>query len=201
MTVYCWSCLIYNAPPSPAKDRIKKPATAFMEPYFWQDWQLFGPTPGTKNDLIYLRARMKPAGSAQVVESKPVEIEQAIDKSPHDFPVNPTKLPGVLLAFDAAANRYARSAGKFKKLPSARRDAARKILDKQFKPDFEEMRRFFSVQAKALYPDARIVAVQATFKSRPIIPYSERYEVPRPKEHEQGILETSWMAYAPGVSE
>ncbi len=201
VTVYCLCCLVYNAPGSPAKDRIKGPVTAFMEPYFWQDWQLFGPTPGSSDDLIYLRTRMKFPGSGQVVESSPVEIEQAIDRSPHDFPVNPTKLPGVLLAFDAAANRYAGIAIKFKKLPAARRDAARKILDKQFAPDFEEMRRFFSAQAKTLYPNAQIISVQATFKNRPIIPFSERYEVPRPKVHQQGILATSWMDYVPGVAQ
>ncbi|GAA0926404.1 DUF5819 family protein [Streptomyces rhizosphaericus] len=201
VAVYCLCCLVYNAPASPAKDRIKRPATAFMEPYFWQDWQLFGPTPGTNNDLIYLRARMKLSDSGRVVESSPVEIEQAIDRSPHDFPVNPTKLPGVLLAFDAAANRYAGVANKFKKLPAARRDAARRLLDKQFSADFEEMWRFFSVQAKTLYPDAQIIAVQATFKNRAIIPFSERYEVPRPKERAQGILATSWMDYVPGVAQ
>ncbi|MEV5779701.1 DUF5819 family protein [Streptomyces sp. NPDC052287] len=201
VAVYCLCCLVYNAPASPAKDRIKKSATAFMEPYFWQDWQLFGPTPGSNNDLIYLQVRMKPSASDEAVESSPVEIEQAIDRSPHDSPVNPTKLPGVLLAFDAAANRYAGVATKFKKLAPDRRDAARKLLDKQFEPDFEEMRRFFSVQAKALYPDAQIIAVRATFKNRRIIPFSERYEVPEPKEHEQGILATSWMDYVPGVAE
>lgn len=201
VAVYCLCCLVYDAPASPAKDRVKKPVAAFMEPYFWQDWQLFGPTPGSNNDLIYLQARMKLPASGEVVESSPVEIEQAIDRSPHDFPVNPTKLPGVLLAFDAAANRYAGVATRFKKLPPGRRDAARELLDKQFEADFEEMRRFFSVQAKELYPDARIVSVRATFKNRRIVPFSERYEIPGPKEHEQGILATSWMDYVPGVAE
>jgi hypothetical protein len=199
--VYCLCCLVYNAPDSPAKDRIKGPATAFMEPYFWQDWQLFGPTPGSSNDLIYLRARMRLPGSGQTVVTSPVEIEQAIDRSPRDFRVNPTKLPGVLLAFDAAANRYAGVANKFEKLPAAEREAARKRLDDEFKPDFEEMRRFFSVQAKTLYPNAQIIAVQATFKNRPIVPFSARYAAPRPKEREQGVLATSWLTYEPGVAE
>ncbi|MFC9633324.1 DUF5819 family protein [Streptomyces mirabilis] len=200
VAVYCLCCLVYNAPASPLKDRVKEPATAVMEPYFWQDWQLFGPTPGSSDDLIYLRARMR-LSSGRTVESSPVEIEQAIDRAPQDFPVNPTKLPGVLLAFDAAANHYASIATKFDKLPAADRKDARTRLDRQFASDFEEMRRFFSVQAKALYPDAQIIAVQATFKNRPIVPFSARYTVPNPKEHEQGLLATSWMTYVPGVAQ
>ncbi|MER6129383.1 DUF5819 family protein [Streptomyces sp. NPDC001795] len=201
VAVYCFCCLVYNAPDSPAKDRIKGPVTAFMDPVFWQDWHLFGPTPGTSNDLIYLRARMRLPGSGKVVETSPVEIEQAIDRAPRNFRVNPTKLPGVLLAFDAAANRYAGVVNKLRKLPEAERAEARKRLDAQFKPDFDEMQRFFSVQAKALYPDAQIVAVQATFKNRSIVPFSARYAVPKPKQHEQGLLATSWMTYVPGVAQ
>jgi hypothetical protein len=201
VAVYCLCCLVYNAPDSPAKDRVKGPVMAFMEPYFWQDWQLFGPTPGSNNDFVYLRARMTLPGSGKTVESSPVEIEQAIDRSPRDFRVNPTKLPGVLLAFDAVANRYAGIANKIQKLPAAERQDARKRLDDQFKPDFEEMQRFFSVQAKALYPDAKIISVQATFKNRPIVPFSARYAEPGPKEHEKGLLATSWMDYVAGVEQ
>ncbi|MFE2068180.1 DUF5819 family protein [Streptomyces sp. NPDC059467] len=199
--MYCLCCLVYNAPASPAKDRVKAPVMAVMDPYFWQDWQLFGPTPGNNNDLIYLRARMRLPGSGTTVESSPVEIEQAIDRAPREFPANPTKLPGILLAFDAVANRYAGIANKIEKLPEADRDAARTGLDEQFKSDFEEMRRFFSVQAKALYPNAQVLAVQATFKIRAIVPFSARYAMPKPKQHEKGLLATSWMTYVPGVTE
>lgn len=201
VAVYCLCCLVYNAPDSPAKDRVKGPVMAFMEPYFWQDWQLFGPTPGSNNDFVYLRTRMTLPGSGKTVESSPVEIEQAIDRSPREFRVNPTKLPGVLLAFDAVANRYAGIANKIQKLPATERGDARKRLDDQFKPDFEEMQRFFSVQAKALYPDAGIISVQAIFKNRPIVPFSARYAEPKPKEHEKGLLATSWMDYATGVEQ
>ncbi|MFK0105280.1 DUF5819 family protein [Streptomyces sp. NPDC091217] len=199
--MYCLCCLAYNAPDSPAKDRVKGPVTALMNPVFWQDWQLFGPTPGNSDDLIYLRVRMTLPGSGQTVESSPVEIEQAIDRSPRDFRMNPTKLPGVLLAFDADANRYAGIANKLQKLPAAEREAARKRLDEQFRPNFEEMQRFFSVQAKTLYPGARIGAVQATFKTRPVVPFSARYAVPKPSQHEHGVLATSWLTYIPGVAE
>jgi hypothetical protein len=201
MAVYCLCCLVYNAPDSPAKDRVKGPVMAFMEPVFWQDWQLFGPTPGNSDDLIYLRARMRLPGSGRTVVTSPVEIEQAIDRSPRDFRVNPTKLPGVLLAFDADANRYAGIANKFQKLPAAERDTARRRLDEQFKPEFEEMQRFFSVQAKTLYPDAQIIAVQTTFKTRPVVPFSARYAQPRPRQHERGVLATSWLPYVPGVAQ
>lgn len=41
----------------------------------------------------------------------------------------------------------------------------------------------------------------ATSKNRPIVPFSARYAVPKPKEHEQGLLATSWMTYVPGVAQ
>lgn len=59
----------------------------------------------------------------------------------------------------------------------------------------------FSVQAKALYPDAEIISVQAIFKNRPIVPFSARYAEPKPKEHEKGLLATSWMDYVTGVEQ
>lgn len=200
VALYTAACLVYNAPDSPAKSRLQKAADAVMQPYFWQDWQLFGPTPGSNDDLIYLTVRMRSAGSGQVVQTSPVEIEQAIDRSPRAFPLNPTKLPGIPLAFDAAANRYARMATDFKKLPPAQRKAARAELDKQYVPEFREIQRFLSARAATMYPQTDIVSVKAVFKTRPIIPFSERYVTPQPEEKTKGILETSWMDYVPGVS-
>jgi len=193
------ACLVYNAPQSPASVRLIGPARQVLEPYFWQDWQLFGPTPGTSNDQVYLRARIQYGGG--VVETAPVEVEKAIDEAPRGFRINPTKLPGIMLAFDQASSHYASAATRIKKLPAAQRKAAQAALDKRYKTDFEEMQRFFSARAHSLYPGARILAVQATFKTQPIIPFSERYESPRPKETIKGLLQTSWMPYVPGVAQ
>ncbi|MFD9277154.1 DUF5819 family protein [Streptomyces mirabilis] len=200
VALYTAACLVYNAPDSPAKSRIQGAVAHVMQPYFWQDWQLFGPTPGSNDDLIYLTVRMRTAGSDQVVQTSPVEIEQAIDRAPRAFPLNPTKLPGIPLAFDAAANRYARMVTDFKKLPAAQRKAAQADLDKQYVPEFQEIQRFLSARAATMYPGADIVSVKAAFKTRPIIPFSERYVIPKPEEKSKGILETSWMDYVPGVA-
>ncbi len=114
--------------------------------------------------------------------------------------MNPTKLPGVLLAFDAVANRYAGIANKIQKLRRRNGRTPASVSTARFEPDFEEMQRFFSVQAKALYPDAEIISVQAIF-NRPIVPFSARYAEPKPKEHEKGLLATSWMDYVTGVEQ
>lgn len=193
------ACLVYNAPQSPASVRLIGPARRVLEPYFWQDWQLFGPTPGTSNDLVYLQARIQYGG--ETVETAPVEVEEAIDRAPRGFRINPTKLPGIMLAFDQTSSHYASAATRIKKLPAAQRKAAQAALDKQYKADFEEMQRFFSARAHSLYPGARILAVQATFKTRPIVSFSERYESPHPKEKLKGLLQTSWMPYVPGVAQ
>ncbi|MER5730199.1 DUF5819 family protein [Streptomyces sp. NPDC002138] len=200
VALYTVACLAYNAPDSPVKSRVQGMATKALQPYFWQDWQLFGPTPGSNNDLIYMTVRMKPAGSDDIVETTPVEIEDAIDRTPRAFPLNPTKLPGLPLAFDAAANRYASAVTNFKNLPEADRKEAQDLLDKQYTSEFKEIQRFLSTQADSMYPQARIVSVQATFKNKAMIPFSQRYASPRPDQPVKSILETSWMDYVPGVA-
>ncbi len=200
VVLFTLACLAYNAPASPARNRVASAATAFMEPYFWQDWQLFGPTPGDSNSLIYLQAQIK-LPSGKVVQTSPLEIEQAIDRAPQQFRVNPTKLPGVLLAFDQAAQHYDQAATNIKKLPASQRAAAQTDLDKAYATDFLEMQRFFSARASSLYPQSQILAVRATFESQPIIPFSDRYERPQPKEPIDPLLVTSWLSYVPGVAQ
>ncbi|WP_158702557.1 DUF5819 family protein [Kitasatospora sp. MMS16-BH015] len=199
VVLYTAACAVYNAPPSPARNRVLGPVTRVMEPYFWQDWQLFGPTPGNSNSMIYLEARLKLA-SGQVVETSPVEIEQAIDRAPLEFRVNPTKIPGVLLAFNETAQKYAERATNIKKLPEDQRAAAQTDLDQDFANNFLEMRRFFSARAASLYPGDQIMAVKATFKHQAIVPFSARYASPQPVEPVEAQLETSWLDYVPGVA-
>ncbi|MDH6577067.1 DUF5819 family protein [Kitasatospora sp. MAP5-34] len=200
VVLFTAACVVYNAPASPARNRLVGPVNRVLEPYFAQDWQLFGPTPGDSVSLVYMAARMKTPSGA-VVETPPVEIEDAIDRSPQDFPINPTKLPGVLLAFDETAQKYTQQATDIKKLPADQKAAAQTDLDKSFATNFLEMRRFFSAQAATLYPHNEILAVKATFKDRPIVPFSARYANPQPVEPTDPELETSWLDYVPGVAQ
>lgn len=200
VVVFTAACVVYNAPASPARNRVAAAASRILEPYFSQDWQLFGPTPGDSTSLVYLEARVKtPAGS--VVETSPVEIEDAIDRAPQNFRINPTKLPGVLLAFDENAQKYTQQASDIKKLPTDQQAAAQTDLDKSFATNFLEMQRFFSSRAATLYPNDEIIAVKATFKNRPIVPFSARYASPQPDEPIDAELETSWLDYVPGVAQ
>jgi Family of unknown function (DUF5819) len=198
VVVYVVACLIYNAPASAAQDRLKGGAATLMEPYFWQDWQLFGPTPGSNNDLVYLTTRIR-RPSGDVVETKPVEVEQAIDRMPRSFPLNPTKLPGIFLAMDATSVRYSQAASRLKKLPADRQAAAQRELDKTFASNFLELQRFMSARAASLYPDQDILAVRVTFAHRPIVPFSQRYVRPHPPTSSKTMLVTSWMPFVPGV--
>ena len=197
--VFTAACVVYNAPASPARNRLADATNRLLEPYFSQDWQLFGPTPGNSINLVYMEARLKTPSGA-VVEAAPVEIEDAIDRAPRDFRINPTKLPGVLLAFDESAQKYTQQATDIKKLPKDQQGAAQTELDKGFATNFLEMQRFFSARAATLYPDSQILAVKATFKNRPIVPFSARYEDPQPEQPTDAELETSWLDYVPGVA-
>lgn len=200
VTVFSLACLLYNAPPSPVKVRLGHRASTIVEPYFGQDWELFAPTPGTTNDLLYLQARLIPKGSTEVVTTQPVEVEGAIDRMPRGNRFLPTKLPGVMLAFQESADQYTRTSNDISKAPKDLQPAMRKDLDARFAPSFDEMQRFLSARAATLYPGARIIAIRATFERRDIVPFSERYVVPTPHEPEKPELQTSWMTYVDGVA-
>ncbi|MEY9913448.1 hypothetical protein ABIA35_009721 [Catenulispora sp. MAP12-49] len=199
VTVFSLACLVYNAPPSPVKVRLGHQASSVLEPYFGQDWELFAPTPGTSNDRLYLEAELLPKGSVAVVTTQPVEVEYAIDRMPRSNRLLPSKLPGVLLAFQEAADQYTRTSNGIDKASKDMQPAMRKDLDAQFAPSFDEMQRFLSARAATLYPGAKIVAIRATFKRQDIVPFSQRYVAPTPHEPEKPELQTSWMPYVDGV--
>ncbi|WP_208900697.1 DUF5819 family protein [Streptomyces incarnatus] len=201
VALFTVACLLYNAPASPVQARLARPVNDVMAPYFSQDWELFAPTPGTSNDLLYLEVTMRRAGSGTTVQTKPLEIEGAIDRTPRDRRWNPTKLPGVVLAFQENAADYARQFSQIdENYPADERAAQKKALLKRYTPTFQELQRFLSVRAASLYPDAKIIAVRGTFKQQPIVPFSQRYERPAPRQPVTGILKTAWMAYVPGVA-
>jgi hypothetical protein len=202
VALFTAACLVYNAPASPAQIRLAGAVSDVMDPYFSQDWQLFAPTPGTSNDLLYLEVTLRQAGATKVLQTEPLEIEGAIDRTPRSMRLNPTKLPGVILAFQENAANYTQLAGQIQaNYPPSQRAAQMKALLKNFDPTFRELQRFLSVRAASLYPDARIIAVRGTFKEQAIVPFSERYADPAPKEPITGVLQTAWMAYVPGVAD
>jgi hypothetical protein len=199
VTAFSVATLLYNAPPSPARNRIATPAAQALQPFFWQDWHLFGPAPPTRDGRIYLTAQVRDDHGA-VRETTPVEIEEKIDKAPRNFRLNPTKTPGIMLAFNSSANNFARSAGDIKKMPAARQPAAMKDLEKGYTNFFREVQRFLSSSAGSLYRGQQIVAVKGTFKSRAVLPFSQRYQRPTPPQPEQDLLDTTWLPYVPGVA-
>ncbi|MGN6330543.1 MAG: DUF5819 family protein [Motilibacteraceae bacterium] len=171
------ACLVYNAPPSAAQSRLQPRAASVLEPYFWQDWQLFAPTPGSADDEVYLKTRLRHPDGA-IVETGEVEVETAVDRTPRRFPLNPTKLPGIFLSLDGSAHRYAAAMQKIDELPADARAQAQHQLDVSFKNTFLQLQRFMSARAAALYPGREVLAVRVTFGERSIVPYSQRYVSP-----------------------
>jgi hypothetical protein len=198
VAVFTAATLIYNSPASPARNRLSF-AAKVLQPYFWQDWQLFGPNPPVRNDLIYLRVRLRDAAGQQT-ETPPTEIERAIDRAPRHMRINPTKTPGVMLAFNASATNFSRSLTAIGKMPVAAQDGARKRLFDQYANFFVEMQRFFSASADGLFPGRDIVAVRADFRSTSIVPFSQRNQDPPPVQPEKELLDTNWLTYVPGVA-
>jgi hypothetical protein len=197
--VYSIACLIYNAPNSPATVRTTSFAHDVIGPYFQQDWQLFGPTPPSSNNLISMQTRILVGGKE--IETSPVEIESAIDQAPHNFPLNPTKLANITLALNEQMQTYINETDQIRKLPSSLRSKAERQLNVANKWFFAELQRFLSAYAGTLYQGKHIVDLRATFESQPIVPFSDRYEQPQPTEKPTNLATTSWLAYVPGVAE
>jgi hypothetical protein len=196
--VYSVACLLYNAPKSPATIRIAGFTNAVIGSYFEQDWQLFGPTPQSSNNLIYLQVRIR-AGDKEI-ETSPVEVESAIDQAPRAFPLNPTKLAAVTLAFNEDMHNYANSDEQVRRLPARLRAQARYQLNVSNRWFFAELQRFFSARASSLYPGSDILALRVSFASQPMVPFSDRYEQPPPGQQPARLATTSWLAYIPGVA-
>jgi hypothetical protein len=151
--------------------------------------------------LLYLDVRLLPRGSDREVQTKPVEIEAAMNESPRSFRLNPTKLPGVLLDFQENIERYVRLYSQLKMVPSAtQRSRQTSALNNSFNAVFKEIQRFLSATAASLYPNTQIISVRGTFASRAIIPFSDRYEKPQPTEPIHLILRTVWLPFVQGVA-
>ncbi|MHA6762472.1 DUF5819 family protein [Streptacidiphilus sp. PAMC 29251] len=198
---YSYCCLVYNAPSSPARVRLAGSTTQLMNPYFGQDWMLFAPTPATVNDLILMDVKLKPAGSTQVVTTAQTDIEAAIDAMPRGNRLFPSKLPGVMLAFNETFSNLANQMNQVSKsAPKDKQAAAIVALDKKWAGEFTELQRFLSVRAASMYPGATIISVRGTFETQAILPFSSRYQNPAPKEPVKGVIQTDWMPYTAGVA-
>ena len=197
--VYSIVCLLYNAPNSPATVRTTGFAHDVLDPYFQQDWQLFGPTPPSSNSLIYMQTRLLVGGKE--IETSPVEVESAVDQTPRNFRLNPTKLANSILALDEQMQSYINESDQIRNLPSSLRSTAEHQLNVANKWFFAELQRFLSAYAGALYPGKNIVDLRATFASQPIVPFSDRYQHPQPTEKPTNLATTSWLGYVPGVAE
>lgn len=73
-------------------------------------------------------------------------------------------------------------------------------VNKKFGADLGELDRFLSAEATDLYPGETVVSVRALFAQRPIVPYSERYMNPPPREPMQVLLQTQWMPFISHVA-
>lgn len=197
--VYSLACVIYNAPVSPAQIRLYPAASTIMGSYFSQDWQLFGPTPGTSADSLGVQAQLRSANGS-VTLSSAEDVEFQIDRLPRANRLLPTKLPGVILAFQEGFAQYANALVAIRKAPRSERAALTSALNRQDRYELGELDRFLSVEAQQLFPRMHITAVRAIFGSTPIVPYSQRYQYPPPPEKDNPTLQTNWMGFIPGVA-
>lgn len=200
--VYSVACLDYNAPASPASVRLAGPVNAMINTYFNQDWMLFAPTPATDNSLLYIQVQLRRPGSATTVTTAPEDIEAAIDVLPRSDRVLPTKLPGVVLGFQENFQAYSRQLAQITQDdPKSEQGPARKALAARYTTEFVALQRFLSVRAATLYPGDRILAVRASFARQPIVPFSQRDQVPAPSETIKIFEQTDWLAYVAGVAD
>lgn len=199
---YSLLCLAYNAPASPAQIRLAGPVDAVMNTYFTQDWMLFAPTPATDNSFMYVQVQLRHPGSTTTVTTVSQEIEAAIDVLPRGDRVLPTKLPGVVLAFQEDMQGYAQQLAVIDKNdPKKDQPAAESALAGRYHSEFVKLQRFLSVRAATLYPGDQILAVRASFARQPIVPFSQRYETPAPPEPVSVFFQTTWFPYVPGVTD
>jgi len=195
---YMASTVIYNAPHSPAQIRLASFVSGYMNPYFEQDWQLFGPTPGTSNDSLVIDAKV--ARSSRGCSAPPIDVEYSIDRMPRHQRLLPSKLPGVILGFQETFAQYAKLLNQIQHQPATGQPALRNELSSMYSSSFGELDRFLSVEARINYPGCEISAVKAILASTPIVPYSQRYQNPPPHEDLKPVLRTGWMPYIPGVA-
>jgi len=196
---YAVCCTIYNAPASPAQIRIAGFTQRVLNPYFQQTWTLFGPTPGTSNNILLLYVRVQtPHG---IVSEAPVNIEAAIDRLPRSDRLLPSKLPGVVLDFQETFSNYENLLYKTRtKAPVAQRALIEKVLRAQFGPEFVELQRLMSLEALNYFHGADVVQVRAVFADQAMTPFSERYERNPPVAEPRLLLNSGWMAFVPGVA-
>lgn len=199
VAIYVCASIVVNVPASPARNRLFPLATTVLGQYFVQDWHLFGPTPGTTAQMLFVEAKVRsPDGAVHIAPS--VDVEYQIDRMPRADRIMPSKIPGVVLAFQEGFADYGNILSKLQRAPKNVRGRLMNYVNKKFGADLGELDRFLSAEATDLYPGETVVSVRALFAQRPIVPYSERYMNPPPREPMQVLLQTQWMPFISHVA-
>jgi hypothetical protein len=200
--VYVLCCLIYNAPASPATIRLAPIIDRVMNPYFEQAWTLFAPTPPSENEQLLVQAVIKGPNGADALTAEMDTAQPAYDLARSER-LWPSKLPGVVLAFQEEfaiySDSYVQIEGKLK--AGARRANALRQLRQGYRLPFAELDRYLSAEATSYFPGRDILFVRGYLVEVPVVPFSERYQRPPPRQPHKVTLDTGWMTFISGVAQ
>ncbi|MFH8753571.1 DUF5819 family protein [Streptomyces rimosus] len=198
---FCAACLVFNAPPSPVRDRLAPPAEAVFAPWFGQSWYLFGKQIPEEYLQVVLTARLtEPAHRADRTmtwdltrEIIPGAVERWVRQSPDWH---------VLMCFQQLALGMRSDADPDE-------DFSRRMLRGWCRDDFVAPHhrdrpgatwdRYFSHWATRLSGSDRIAAVRARLRATPAVRYPERHSGHRPAT--VTLHDTGWRPYVPQAGE
>ncbi|MDH6111509.1 hypothetical protein P3T36_004663 [Kitasatospora sp. MAP12-15] len=189
---YCGSTVVFNAPASPLRQRLMRPAEALFGPAFDQRWLLFSQVP-TEAYTLTLQVRYVDPGDGRTVESGERDLLAEADPSLSRRLVMQSKDTHVLNCYRVYALGLYRTPGTPQHGCSsavgepATWDQARTRFD-----------RYFSAEAEEQYPAARIVAVRTRLRATPAVPFADRgSDLPAPAS--RLVDDPGWQPYTPGV--
>jgi len=189
----------YNFPDSTVKSRVSPAVNAVVQPWLEQDWHLFAPTPGTSNTHLMVGARIR-SNDGTIVETLPFDVQYPVEDLVKANHVLPTKLPGVTLAAQERMADYATELAAISRAPEATQAELHTELDKRYQPALDQIGRFMSRCAQDRFGTAQILAVQGTFTTTPITPFSARYAnnpAPMPTKI---VVTTSWDPFVADIA-
>lgn len=192
---FCIACLVFNAPPSPARDRLVPPAEAVFAPWFGQSWYLFGKQIPEEHTQVVLTARLsEPVHRAG--RTMDWDLSREIVPGAGERWVRQSPDWHVLMCFQqhALAMRSDAVEGE---------DFSRRMLRGWCRDDFvtpyyrdrpgATWDRYFSDWATRLAGSDRISAVRARLRATPVIPFPERHSGRRPATIT--LHDTGWLSY------
>ncbi|MFH9425026.1 DUF5819 family protein [Streptomyces sp. NPDC017529] len=192
---FCTACLVFNAPPSPVRDRLVPSADAVFGPWFGQSWYLFGKQIPEEHTQVVLTARLTESAhrAGRTVEWDlsheivPVAAERWVRQNPDWH---------VLLCFQQHALGTRSDA-----VPNE--DFSRRMLRGWCRDDFVTPRhrdrpgatwdRYFSNWATRLSGTDRIAAVRVRLRATPAAPFPERHSGHRTAT--ATLHDTGWRPY------